>query len=627
MSPIEAWKEKFQLSASCTLEEALRKQLINEIEYQEWASKYYGLPILEDEYFTKNPSDANFLDTVKKQNIANPSAIPCFEWNSILYVACLEPQKINTHQETVFLIVSLKTMESLWKNIQPSVEESPQQKQATSEELQPLPQVEKTLNTTKKPILEKIDNDGIEFEYMHQSKSIMFFIKDFMKAFINFIAPEHRPSSKTKTTDYKSKSITISNSQKNNKTKNLNKIPAQPITPSPKLTALETKNEDQNTSSSSSEKEETPTPIALTEEDLSPNKTPPVAQKPPSTSLEKEETPTPIALTEEDLSPNKTPPAAQKPPSTSLEKEETPTPIALTEEDLSPNKTPPVAQKPPSTSLEKEETPTPIALTEEDLSPNKTPPAAQKPSSTSLEKEETPTPIALTEEDLSPNKTPPATQQPPPASLEQSESPTPIASGTKNDKQTDTPPPAISTPSLKHEKNNIESESQDSTENISSSFLILDKKKVTSLDQLSPLRRALEETKHYINSYILFVFKKDSFIPYKWSSNLQAQKTIPGTIQKPSVFRIIHVSKQPYFGHLAPVLANNSFFNQWGFETLPKHVLLIPFLDTDKQNILGAYLGISETRTLPIKCLHAVEQIIQPLSTYYEDGSLLKKVS
>ena len=620
MSPIEAWKEKFQLSASCTLEEALRKQLINEIEYQEWASKYYGLPILEDEYFTKNPSDANFLDTVKKQNIANPSAIPCFEWNSILYVACLEPQKINTHQETVFLIVSLKTMESLWKNIQPSVEESPQQKQATPEELQPLPQVEKTLNTTKKPILEKIDNDGIEFEYMHQSKSIMFFIKDFMKAFINFIAPEHRPSSKTKTTDYKSKSITISNSQKNNKTKNLNKIPAQPITPSPKLTALETKNEDQNTSSSSSEKEETPTPIALeTKDNHSSNKTPPAAQQPPSTSLEKEETPTPIALTEEDLSPNKTPPAAQQPPPAS---DESPTPIALaTKEDLSSNKTPPAAQQPPPAS---DESPTPIALaTKEDLSSNKTPPATQQPPPAS---DESPTPIALatTEEDHSSNKTPPATQQPPPAS---DESPTPTALEEKNDKQTDTPPPAISTPSLKHEKNNIESESQDSTENISSSFLILDKKKVTSLDQLSPLRRALEETKHYINSYILFVFKKDSFIPYKWSSNLQAQKTIPGTIHKPSVFRIVHVSKQPYFGHIAPVLANNSFFNQWGFETLPKHVLLIPFLDTDKQNILGAYLGISETRTLPIKCLHAVEQIIQPLSTYYEDGSLFKKVS
>ena len=55
--------------------------------------------------------------------------------------------------------------------------------------------------------------------------------------------------------------------------------------------------------------------------------------------------------------------------------------------------------------------------------------------------------------------------------------------------------------------------------------------------------------------------------------------------------------------------------------------MLIPFLDTEKQNILGVYLGISETRTLPIRCLKAVEQIVQPLSTYYEDGSLLKKVS
>ena len=221
------------------------------------------------------------------------------------------------------------------------------------------------------------------------------------------------------------------------------------------------------------------------------------------------------------------------------------------------------------------------------------------------------TPIApVTEED---NK------QSPQASSEK----TPIAPVTEEDNKQS--PQASSEESLHNEKDKSEN-TQTSENNTSTSFVILDQKQTASLDQLSPLRRALEDTKKYVNSYVLFVFKKDLFIPYKWNSNLTAPKKTPGTIQKPSIFRIVYMSKQPYFGHVAPVLANNSFFNQWGFEELPKNIMLIPFLDAQK-NVLGAYLGISKTRTLPVKCLYTVEQILQPINVYYEDGSLLKKVS
>ena len=113
MNSTAVWKEKFQLSTSYTLREALEKQLINETEYQEWASKYYGLPILEDAFFEKHSLLENFMENI--QNIANPSAIPCFEWNDILYVVCLEPQEIPIHQKTVFFITSVKNMDSYGK--------------------------------------------------------------------------------------------------------------------------------------------------------------------------------------------------------------------------------------------------------------------------------------------------------------------------------------------------------------------------------------------------------------------------------------------------------------------------------------------------------------------------------
>ena len=116
MSPLTAWKEKFQVLEDCTLETALRNQLIDEGEYQEWASKYYGLPVVEDEFFSRHLASSTFINNIK--NIASPSAVPCFEWNRILYIACLEPQKINAKQKTVFFIASLRSMESLWDPIQ-----------------------------------------------------------------------------------------------------------------------------------------------------------------------------------------------------------------------------------------------------------------------------------------------------------------------------------------------------------------------------------------------------------------------------------------------------------------------------------------------------------------------------
>jgi len=508
------WKEKFQIPPSCTLREALKNQLINEIEYQEWASRHYGLPVMRDEFFEQHPSDVKFLDKIKQKNIANSSAIPCFEWNNILYVVCLEPQKINTDQKTVFFITSLKTMESLWKKIESSEKQIPSHAQTLSlSEEQNNTKSQKThkekpSDIKKKVDVQKLENDNIEFERISPLRAFMFTIIDLSKGFMNLIAPDQKiPTKRTK-----SRPVTFSNIDKN-KIKKAHKNPVQTIIPKPITSEIAENNQNKTTSPINRKSAvETTAPIDL-------NKEKPYTGG--SSDSAKEETPTPIALDKE-----------EKPFDTD---------------------TPPAEQKKPT-----------LATLENTKNSD-----SGKSYKNSTQKEEIPS-------------------------------------------------------SSMDEKTSQEYGAHNTT----NSFLILDQKKVTALDQLSPLRRTLEETKHYVNSYILFVFKRGSFIPYKWSSNLQkAEKRVPGAIQKPSIFRIVYVSKQPYFGHLAPVLANNSFFNQWGFETLPKHVVVIPFLDVEKQNVSGAYLGISSTRTLPVKCLHAIEQIVQPLSTYYQDGSLLQKVS
>lgn len=560
MDSINAWKEKFPLPNPCTLTEALKNQWIKETEYQEWAAQYYKLPILKDSFFEKHPFSADFLD--KAQPIAKPSAIPFLEWNNILYVACLEPQDIPTDQKTVFFIVSFKNMEALWQNIQPPVKNLTLQEQTSSEKLEISIQKDQK-EKSKKNILNKKNNDDIEFKYIHPLKAVFFSLGDVVKILINFM------TTKKKKTKQPPPQMLSHKKNKNLKTSK----------PTASFSVKTQKHQTPSTNKAFSALKKEP-PIALDKNDKDSVQTSdkiktPVKEDPPSLALNEDSTP---------QLDNIQPPA---------EEEERPTPLLNTENSQQPH-TQTKIPKP----FEKEEAPTPIAL-EDEISDN---PAenSQLQRNSSLE---------------SKNKDDKTTL-----------SPAPIPLNTENKDQ-----------SLQDHQENSESIKDENLDNkptntetpvqISGSFEILDQKKATSLDQLSLLRRPLEETKKYVNSYILFIFKENLFIPYKWSPHLKAQKKAPGSIQKPSIFRIVYMSKQAYFGHIAPILANNSFFNQWGFETLPKHIMLIPFLDTKKQNVLGGYLGISDTRSLPIKILSAVEKILQPLNSHYEDGSLLKKVS
>ena len=614
MSLLTAWKEKFQLSASCTLKEALKNQFIDEIEYQKWAGRYYGLPILEDEFFEKYSSDANFLDKIKKQNIANPSAIPCFEWNDILYVACLEPQELPTDQKTVFFITSLKSMEFLWQSMKPSVRET--SPQAPLEELSLSIQKEDPIE--KKPILQKIDNDDIELKHLSFLESMMFFIMDLSKAAINFIAPKNKYTK----TDKNSQSMDLSNTHKNNKVKDqktsIQKTPENsktiisktPQTSSPSADresppylsekrkkllqrlwlwiqmiiislkkqlksllpkrilllqrlwlwiqmiiislkkhlksllpkrilllqclwlwiqmiiislkkhlkkpsskedsppsmplALDTddNNQSQKTSQKKpSSKEDSPPsmPLALDTDDNNQSKK--TSQKKPS-SKEDSPPPTPLALDTDDN--NQSQKTSQKKPS-SKEDSPPPTPLALDTDDNNQSKK--TSQKPSS----KEDSPPsmPLALDTDDN--NQSQKTSQKPSS----KEDSPPsmPLALDTDD---NNQSQKTSQKKPSSKEDSPSPTPLAED--HSKNT-----VLSTSSETHKKDQLENKTNP-TNDTTGSFVILDQKKVVEKNQLNPIRKTLETTKKYVNYYVLFVFKKNSFIPYKWSANLQNQK-------------------------------------------------------------------------------------------------------
>ena len=156
--------------------------------------------------------------------------------------------------------------------------------------------------------------------------------------------------------------------------------------------------------------------------------------------------------------------------------------------------------------------------------------------------------------------------------------------------------------------------------------LAVKESKINKTPPMSILRQQLEETRKHINSYILFLFKKGQFIPYKWSSDLDPKKKVLGTTKNPSIFRICYTSKMPYCGKMAPVINNNYFFEKWGFETLPVYVVMIPFLNENKK-IMGGYLGISKEHIYSTNFLNFIEKLVKPFSTFYNEPRLLKKIA
>ena len=113
----QAWLKHFNISpeySSCTLQEALKTELISQSDYMKWASYYYRMPILKDQYFKEHPQLNEQLWS-QYSNVWNESLIPVLEWNNTVYVAALEPAEISIDKKVVFLLTSTQSLEDLWK--------------------------------------------------------------------------------------------------------------------------------------------------------------------------------------------------------------------------------------------------------------------------------------------------------------------------------------------------------------------------------------------------------------------------------------------------------------------------------------------------------------------------------
>lgn len=85
---------------------------------------------------------------------------------------------------------------------------------------------------------------------------------------------------------------------------------------------------------------------------------------------------------------------------------------------------------------------------------------------------------------------------------------------------------------------------------------------------------------HYTSSMLLLLVNDKEYKPFRWEKDWKASAQAPSLIMdvtKPSPFRIVHRSKQPYHGPLIENEFTKTFFTQWGYKkTLPAHVTITP---------------------------------------------------
>ena len=99
-------------------------------------------------------------------------------------------------------------------------------------------------------------------------------------------------------------------------------------------------------------------------------------------------------------------------------------------------------------------------------------------------------------------------------------------------------------------------------------------------------------SEQFFKGVIIFSFHDNEFTPVEWSDSMSGPAT-PIKIEKPSIFKMIVTSRSPYHGFIVNNEQHSQFFTPWGFDTLPKHISLIPVFNSSK-NIIGAYMGISD---------------------------------
>ena len=115
--------------------------------------------------------------------------------------------------------------------------------------------------------------------------------------------------------------------------------------------------------------------------------------------------------------------------------------------------------------------------------------------------------------------------------------------------------------------------------------------KITASSENQVYNQVFQISKKYFTGVIIFSFHDTLFTPIEWSDSMEGPAN-PVKIDKPSIFKMIANSKNPYHGFIIKNDQHSQFFASWGFAELPEHVTLVPLFNSSKE-IIGAFMGIS----------------------------------
>ena len=92
----------------------LKANKIHIDQYREWALDCYQIPFLEDSFFQNLSFFKQLWDQVKYRSQWNENLMPLYEWDNILFVACLQLPEKQLEKNMVPLLVSPKNIKFLW---------------------------------------------------------------------------------------------------------------------------------------------------------------------------------------------------------------------------------------------------------------------------------------------------------------------------------------------------------------------------------------------------------------------------------------------------------------------------------------------------------------------------------
>lgn len=145
---------------------ALEKRLLTSEDYLAWAQKYYGLAVLK-ETFLESQFSPLLYEKFKNLFHWGPQAIPVFEWEDVLFVACVDPFSVPSNLNFICrpILASYELLNLCWGQITGINIEMPNPSEAdTVIDFNPLsdPQIQ---NEKQQNSASATHNEDTNFEY------------------------------------------------------------------------------------------------------------------------------------------------------------------------------------------------------------------------------------------------------------------------------------------------------------------------------------------------------------------------------------------------------------------------------------------------------------------------------